>query len=91
MKNWNDYKNEYAEKSLVNALEIATVEEIADIISEYVKTREEKGLTQGELAELSGIKQSAISRLESLKAIPQLDTMLRILKPLGLRLAVVKD
>lgn len=91
MKNWNDYKNEYAEKSLVNALEIATVEEIANIISEYVKTREEKGLTQGELAELSGIKQSAISRLESLKAIPQLDTMLRILKPLGLRLAVVKD
>lgn len=91
MRNWDDYKKEYAEKSLVNALEIATVEDIADIISEYVKTREEKGLTQGELAELVGIKQSAISRLESLKAIPQLDTMLRILKPLGLRLAVVKE
>lgn len=91
MRNWDDYKKEYAEKSLVNSLEIATVEDIADIISEYVKTREEKGLTQGELAELVGIKQSAISRLESLKAIPQLDTMLRILKPLGLRLAVVKE
>ena len=91
MKTWNEYKTEYANQSAVNALEISTIEEIAEIISEYVKNREERGLTQAELAELSGIKQSAISRLESFKAIPQLDTMLKILKPLGLSLAVVKE
>jgi len=34
------------------------------------EAREEKGLSQRELAEISGIKQPAIARLESMKATP---------------------
>lgn len=59
------------------------------IISELIKAREEKGLTQKNLEELSGIKQPAIARLESGKAVPQLDTILKLLLPLGKTLAVV--
>lgn len=59
------------------------------IIGELIKAREEKGYSQKTLEDLSGIKQSAIARLESGKAVPQLDTILRLLLPLGKTLAVV--
>lgn len=72
-----------------------TPEEIAEsdlrvaIIGELIKARKEKGLSQKQLEELSGVKQSAIARLESEKAVPQLDTLLKLLVPLGKTLAVV--
>lgn len=72
-----------------------TPEEIAEsnlrvaIIGELIKAREEKGLSQKKLEELSGVKQPAIARLESGKTIPQLDTILKLLLPLGKTLAVV--
>ena len=91
MKSWKDYKAEYAGKSEQSAAEIAVMEELAEIISAYVSTREEKGITQSELAELAGIKQSALSRMESMKAIPQLDTMIKALKPLGLTLKIASE
>ncbi len=64
------------EKSLINAV---------------VEAREEKGLTQKQLSELCGVKQPVIARLESAAHSPQINSMLRILKPLGYTLAVVKD
>lgn len=82
-----------------NALEyidaMLTPEEIQEsdlrvaIIGELIKAREERGLSQKALEELSGVKQPAIARLESGKAVPQLDTILRLLLPLGKTLAVV--
>lgn len=91
MKNWTDYKKEYSEKSEQNAFEMSAIEEFADIISQYIQKREEMGFTQTEIAEISGIKQSALSRMESLKAVPQLDTVIKALKPLGLKLAIVQE
>lgn len=43
---------------------------------------------QKELAELSGVKQPAIARIESLKSTPQLDTLLKVLAPLGYTLSI---
>ncbi|MBR5317094.1 MAG: helix-turn-helix transcriptional regulator, partial [Lachnospiraceae bacterium] len=45
--------------------------------------------SQRELAKLCGVKQPAIARLESLKATPQIDTLFKILAPLGYTLAIV--
>ena len=47
-----------------------------------------KGYSQRELAELSGVKQPAIARMESLKSTPQIDTLLKILAPLGYTLSI---
>jgi len=48
--------------------------------------RLEKGYSQRDLANITGIKQSAIARLETKDLIPRLDTLLVILRALDLKL-----
>ncbi len=59
------------------------------LIGELIKARQEKGLSQKKLEELSGVKQPVIARMEKGVTSPQLDTILKILAPLGKTLAVV--
>ena len=54
------------------------------IVGEILKVRKEKGLTQAELESISGVKQSFIARVENNKTDPQLTTILKILRPLGM-------
>lgn len=53
------------------------------VLGELVKLRKEKQLSQAELADLSGNKQQAISRLESKGSSPTLKTLCSILDVLG--------
>lgn len=89
MRTWEDYKNHVKSVNEKEKLNMEIIEEISEILTEYIKKREEMGLSQRDLAELVGIKQSSIARMESLRVKPQLDTMLKILKPLGLTLTIV--
>ena len=59
------------------------------IIGELIKARHEKGISQKNLEELSGVKQPVIARIESLKSDPQINTVVKLLAPLGKTLAVV--
>lgn len=74
---------------------IFTPEEIAEcnlkvaLIGELTKARKEQGLTQRELETLSGVKQPVIARIESGNVTPNLNTLLKVLAPLGKTLAVV--
>ena len=58
-------------------------------IGKVIEAREKKGLTQRELSILSGVKQPAIARLESMKVSPQIDTLFKILNPLGYTIQIV--
>ena len=58
-------------------------------MGELIKARNEGKISQRELEKLSGVKQPIISRMESGETSPQLDTVLRVLAPLGKTLAVV--
>ena len=75
--------------------ELFTLEEIAAsnlrvaLIGELIKARQEKGLSQKKLEELSGVKQPIIARMEKGITNPQIDTVLKLLAPLGKTLAVV--
>ncbi|MCL2675824.1 MAG: DUF4097 family beta strand repeat-containing protein [Firmicutes bacterium] len=60
----------------------------AELVSDITLEREKQGLSQSKLAQLAGVKQSAVSRMESLGALPQLDTILRVMQPLNLKLSV---
>lgn len=59
------------------------------LINELIKARQDKGLSQKKLEELSGVKQPVIARMEKGLTSPQLDTILKILAPLGKTLAIV--
>ncbi|MCI7349185.1 MAG: helix-turn-helix transcriptional regulator [Ruminococcus sp.] len=67
----------------------AEVEFETALIGKIIEAREEMGLSQRELAELTGVKQPAIARLESGAAVPRIDTLIRLLVPLGKTLAIV--
>ena len=81
---WND-------KDFLNDEDKAMIEFEAALIGKLIETRGSKGVTQQELAQMAGLKQSAIARLESMKSIPQIDTLFKMLKPLGYTLAIVPD
>ena len=59
------------------------------LIGEIIKARQERGISQRQLGELSGVKQPIIARMEKGITSPQLDTILKILAPLGKTLAIV--
>lgn len=75
--------------------ELFTPEEIAAsnlrvaLIGELIKARQEKGISQKKLEELSGVKQPIIARMEKGSTSPQLETILKVLAPLGKTLAIV--
>ena len=75
--------------------EIFTPEEIlaskarVQIISAVIEARKEKGLSQQQLADLAGVKQPAIARLENGSVSPSLDTLSKLLIPLGKKIAIV--
>ena len=59
------------------------------IISEIVRARYEHGMTQQKIAAASGLTQPAVARLESGVNSPRIDTILKVLAPMGKTLAVV--
>lgn len=69
--------------------EIAESDMKAAFITSLVEAREAKGLSQRELEELSGVKQPQIARMERGNANPQIDTLFKLLAPLGKTIAIV--
>jgi len=71
------------EKELFTSEEIAQSNLRVALIGEIIKARHEQGLSQKKLEELSGVKQPIIARMERGSTIPNLDTVLKVLTPLG--------
>lgn len=83
---FSDYMNDTTK---VSAAEKAQIEFETALIGKLIEAREEKGLSQRDLTEISGVKQPAIARLESMRSTPQIDTLFKILSPLGYTLSIV--
>lgn len=77
------------DETFISKEEKAQIEFEADLICKLIDAREEQGLTQRDLAEMIGIKQPALARIESMRATPQINTLLKILTPLGYTLSIV--
>ncbi len=80
---------EEVEHELYTPEEIAASDLRVAIIGELIKARQERGISQKKLEELSGVKQPIIARMERGSTSPQIDTVLTVLAPLGKTLAVV--
>ena len=83
---YSDYIND---EERVSPAERERINFEISLIGKMIEAREEKGFSQRELAEISGVKQPAIARLESLKATPQIDTLFKVLYPLGYTIEIV--
>jgi ribosome-binding protein aMBF1 (putative translation factor) len=60
-----------------------------DVTRQLVAAREAQHLTQKQLADLAGIGQSEISRIERGQTNPTLETVAKLTRPLGVHLALV--
>lgn len=85
VKKWQTSKEMYYD-SLEQKL--GPTKEISKILLKMIEKRFELGMTQKELADKSGLKQSAIARMENFSVLPRLDTLLKTFRVLGLELVV---
>ena len=70
------------EERAASRLRVAMMIEIAN-------ARSKKGISQKKLEAMSGVKQPVIARMERGYTSPQLDTVLKVLAPLGKTLCIV--
>ena len=88
MRTWEDYKNHVKGTDELSKKESEEIEVLASIVSAIIDKRNEMGLSQRDLAELCGIPQSSVARIETFKTTPNVETLIKLLQPLGLKLTV---
>lgn len=86
IRTFSEYIND---ETRVSSAEREKINFEIELIGKMIEAREDKGLSQRDLAEISGVKQPAIARLESMKTTPQIDTLFKVLNPLGYTLSIV--
>lgn len=85
MKTFNSFLNEQM-KNPEFKTEWENLEPEFQIIRALVRARSEKNISQKQLAELTGINQADISRIENGNANPSLRTLQRLAEGLGMKL-----
>ena len=88
MRAWRDFIKGIEEKGTSTGKSIKMIDELTSIISTIVTRRIELGLSQRDLAALCKLPQSSIARIESCVVIPKLDTLIKIIIPLGLTISI---
>ncbi len=87
---WNNYKD-YVKSIDQEAFDdIEEAEQLAYIISAIIGRRKELGLSQRDLAKMCNVPQSSIGRIESCKTIPNISTLLNVIKHLGLSFTITE-
>lgn len=88
MATWNDYKKHVRETNPEIGKDLDEVESISQIVGAMIERRHDLALSQRDLADLCGLPHSSVARIESGKSTPNLTTLLKIFRELGLSLAV---
>ena len=85
-KTWSDIeKNMQA----LSKEELAEIDLKIEIVGKVIEARHNGQLSQRDLEKQSGVPQAVIARFERNTSDPRLTTLLRILRPLGYKLAIV--
>lgn len=61
----------------------------SNIIDNLIVLRKNKGLSQKDLAKAANLAQPAIARMENKRAVPQLDTLIKVSEALGYTIKLV--
>ena len=86
MRPWEDYKKDISNIDPSMEKDIKEIEVLASIVSVIIKRRNELGITQRELALKCGLPHSSVARIESCAVKPNVETLIKIMIPLGLTL-----
>lgn len=86
----DDYKSHIKAINGVGKIKISLeeTENLFIIIVAMIEQRNALGISQRDLASMCGIPQSSVARIESFKTTPNLATILKIMRSLGLKLSV---
>lgn len=82
---WDDFEKELN----ISSRQETEIQLEMEIIKATVEARKRSNLSQRDLSKISGIKQPAIARIESLRGSPRLATIMKILNSMGYTLKVV--
>ena len=86
---WDELEKQLLDEGYLTEEEIAASNLRVALIGKLIKVRQEKNISQKKLEELSGVKQPVIARMERGITSPQIDTLIKLLVPLGKTLAIV--
>ena len=84
MATWNEYKQHVRETNPEIGKDLDEVEAVSQIVGAMIERRHDMNLSQRDLADLCGLPHSAVARIESGKTTPNLTTLLKIFRELGL-------
>ena len=80
---------EFEKKLEITPEQEAEIQLEKDFILACIDAREKAKLTQRDLSEKTGIKQSSIARIEKCVNSPQTKTMIKLLRPMGYTIRVM--
>lgn len=89
MRTWEDFKKDAKEIDPIVKTDIEEMETLATIVSKIIERRNELGYSQRDLAKLCGLPHSSVARIETYAVMPKVDTLIKIMIPLGLKLSAV--
>ena len=82
---WNEFEKELN----ITSEEEELIKLEMDIINATIEARKENNITQRELSKISGIKQPVIARIEKHANSPRIDTLFKLLYPMGYTIRIV--
>ena len=86
MATWTEYKNHVKDTNPEIGKDIDEIETVSQIVGAMIERRHDLKLSQRDLAVLCGLPHSSIARIEAGKSTPNLNTLVRIFRELGLNL-----
>lgn len=88
MATWSDYKNHVRMTNPEISKDIDKVETLSQIAGAMIEQRHNLNLPQRTLADLCGLSYFSIARIELGKSTPNLSTLLKIFRQLGLTFTI---
>ena len=85
MSEWREFREELN----ISPEDESVIELEKELIRTMVRLREEQGLSQMDLAVKCNLKQPVSARMEKAVHSPQIDSLLKVLVPLGYKLQIV--
>ncbi|MCL2322699.1 MAG: helix-turn-helix transcriptional regulator [Oscillospiraceae bacterium] len=86
---YDDFDELWNDPTLLTPEEKEEIEFNIEIAGKLIEAREQKGINQEKLAQLTGLKKQTIAKLEKMEPMSQIDTLTKVLRVLGYKLAIV--